>query len=179
MPVKFIFNNPQMDVWMLIHQTYYSVLRCEEKLFTGTGLTTQQHAILMAIKNADGPATPTQIADWVDRNLNSITLIVDRMEKSGLVKRVRDVRDRRSLRIVMTEKGEQYLKQNTTMSWQLIKDLLKVLSEEEMRQLAGLLEKVRQQAIEQCNGKKSLREVNISEQQHLSEFLNKAINGQE
>lgn len=81
MPYKFVFNNQLLGVWMLMHQTYHSISRCEDKELSKLDISARQHAILMAIKYTDGPATPTQIAKWVDRNANSITLILDRMEK--------------------------------------------------------------------------------------------------
>ena len=159
MPVKFIFKIPQMSVWMLLHQTYNSISRCEEALFAQFDLTARQHAILMAIKYIDAPANPTQIADWVDRNLNSITLIVDRMEKNGLVRRTRDPEDRRSFRLVVTEKGEEYLKRSAQEAITLVMRLLENLSEEELQLLKTLLEKVRLQAIQYRQTGQTLKEI--------------------
>lgn len=175
MPVKFVFSNLQIGVWMLMHQTSNSIMKCDEKLFDTKELTTQQHAVLMAIKYANGPATPTQIADFVDRNVNSITLIVDRMEKGGLVQRVRDIQDRRSLRIAITEKGEEQLKKSTARGLQMIQNIMKGLSEEELTTLAALLDKVRNQAIQQCYNDKEIKEVVINNQQHMARFLADAL----
>jgi DNA-binding MarR family transcriptional regulator len=127
MPVNFLFSNPLLQVWMLLHQTHNSLVRCEEIVFAKTGLTAQQHAILMAISYIEGPATPTEIANWVDRKVNSITLIVDRMEKAGLVRRVRDVPDRRSHRLELTDKGKKALAQGINTSWTLIQELISSL----------------------------------------------------
>jgi len=159
MPVKFVFKMPQLAVWMLLHQTYNSILKCEEELFAQIGLTTRQHAILMAIKYIDRPATPTQIADWVDRNLNTVTLIVDRMVKNDLIKRVRDIEDRRSFHLVMTEKGKEYLKMSTQISTPLVMILLENLSHEELLTLETLLAKVRLRAIQQSRKSQNLKEV--------------------
>ena len=116
MPVKFAFKIPQLAAWMLLHQTYNSISRCEDSVFGEIHMTAQQHGILMAVKHLSYPATPTQIADWVDRNLNTTTMIIERMEKKGLVKRVRDIQDRRSYRVAMTEKGEEYCNNGTARS---------------------------------------------------------------
>jgi hypothetical protein len=59
MPVKFVFENPLFMAWMLIRQTYNTVLKCEDLVFSKTGLTTQQHAVLIAIKYINTPAKPT------------------------------------------------------------------------------------------------------------------------
>jgi MarR family 2-MHQ and catechol resistance regulon transcriptional repressor len=174
-PVKFNFSNQRLMVWILLHQTLNSVIKCEDKVYAKSGLTTQQHAILMAIKNANSPATPTQIADWVDRNLNSITLIVDRMEKNGFVKRVRDIQDRRSIRLSITEKGEQYLKNSAQSGWDLIQDIFEVLSDEDIQTLKGLLEKVRYQAIEKSYRDKTIKEIMIDERPGLKRLLDESM----
>jgi|GEM_PF-149765 len=171
MPVKFVFENPLFMAWMLIHQTYNMVLKCEDLVFSKTGLTTQQHAVLIAIKYINAPATPTEIARWVDRNVNSITLIADRMEKDGLVKRARDLKDRRTLRLVMTEKGEEALDRSTVAGWGLIQEVLAVLSEDEMRTLVNLLERVRQKAFDYAYPGQVMEEVTRDEQKNMTQFL--------
>ncbi|MDD4985242.1 MAG: MarR family transcriptional regulator [Dehalococcoidales bacterium] len=171
MPVKFVFENPLFMAWMLIHQTFNAVSKCEEIVFPKAGLTPQQHAVLIAIKYINAPATPTDIARWVDRNVNSITLIVDRMEKDGLVKRARDLKDRRTLRLIMTEKGEEALARATVAGWNLVQEVLSVLSEDEMRTLVGLLERVRQKAFDYAHPGQVMEEVTRDEQKNMTQFL--------
>lgn len=78
MPVKFGFKNPFMMTWLLLHQTYNSILKCEDRVFSKHGITTEQHSVLIAIKYIKPPVTPTEVARWLDRNTNSVSLIVDR-----------------------------------------------------------------------------------------------------
>ena len=163
MPVKFVFQDPRMQTWMMLHQTANSIAKCEEKNFSPLGVTTQQHAILMAIKLSATPPSLIQIADWVDRHANSITLIVDRMEKSGLVKRTRNTRDRRSYNLIMTPKGEKYLQTGVEAGFPLIQEILSCLSDEELPRLFDLLDKIRTRAIEQGYEKKTITEVNVAE----------------
>ncbi len=171
MPVKFVFDNPLFMAWMLIHQTYNMVLKCEDIVFPKAGLTTQQHAVLIAIKYINAPAKPTEIARWVDRNVNSITLITDRMEKDGLVKRARDLKDRRTLRLIMTEKGEETLARATLAGWELVQEVLSGLSEGEMRTLVSLLERVRQKAFEYSQPGQVMEDVTRDEQKNMTQFL--------
>jgi DNA-binding MarR family transcriptional regulator len=167
MPIKFSFNDQQLGVWMLFHQTYNSISRCEDKEFGKLGISAQQHAILMAIMRADGPVTPTQIAKWVDRNANSITLMLDRMEKSGLVVRTRNVSDRRSLHIEITEKGIEVLRQGVEVGWSIIRNILGSFSTKEIRALSESLEKLRHQAILRCYPEKDVEEIKIDVRHHL------------
>jgi len=59
MPVKFGFESSFLRVWLLLHQTYNMVLKCEDQVFGKHGLSTEQHAVLLAIKYIDDPVTPT------------------------------------------------------------------------------------------------------------------------
>jgi len=122
--VKFEFENLFMRVWLLLHQTNNLVLKCEDQVFTKFGLNTEQHAVLMAIKYIDDPVTPTGVAQWLDRNTNSISLIVERMVKAGLVRRIRDLRDRRSVRLVITSNGKEILDKATVAGWELVQEIL-------------------------------------------------------
>ena len=64
MPVKFGFENLLMRVWLLLHQTYNMVVKCEDQVFGKHGLSTEQHAVLLAIKYIDDPVMPTDVAQW-------------------------------------------------------------------------------------------------------------------
>jgi len=39
MPVKFQFTDQRLQTWLLCHQTYDSVFKCEEAVFSKLGLT--------------------------------------------------------------------------------------------------------------------------------------------
>jgi len=148
------------------------VLKCEEVVFGKIGLTPQQHAVLIAIKYINDPVKPTDVARWLDRNTNSITLIIDRMEKDGLVKRIRDLRDRRSLRLVMTQKGKEVLEQATVPGWELVQELLSCLSEEDMETFNGLMEKVREKAFQYLYPGEVMEEITTpNEAENMARFL--------
>jgi hypothetical protein len=50
MPVKFEFENLDKGSWILLRQVYNLVSRCEDKVFSEYEVTTEQHAVLMAMK---------------------------------------------------------------------------------------------------------------------------------
>ena len=170
MPVKFGFENPFMGVWLLLHQTYNMVLKCEDQVFAKHGLTTEQHAVLLAIKYIDDPVTPTDVAQWLDQNTNSISLIVERMVKAGLVRRIRDLRDRRSVRLVITSNGKEILDRATVAGWELVQEILQ-LSEEDLHALVRLLETVRGKAFEYLNPGEAMEEVRRNETKNMARFM--------
>ncbi len=177
MPVKFTFSEARLKTWLLCHQTFNLVLKCEELVFGKVGLTPQQHTVLIAIKYIKDPVKPTDVAHWLDRNTNSISLIIDRMEKDGLVKRARDLRDRRSLRLVMTQKGKELLEQATIPAWELVQEILSCLSEEEMQTFIRLMEKVRGKAFQHLYPEEVMEEIKTNEAENMARFLARLNSG--
>jgi DNA-binding MarR family transcriptional regulator len=84
MPVKFKFTNLDKGAWVLLRQAYNLIFKCEDRVFSEYKLTTEQHTTLMAIKNISEPVRITDIARWLDRSVNSISMIIDRMVKECL-----------------------------------------------------------------------------------------------
>ena len=128
---------------MLLRHTFYSIIKCEDELSTQTGLTSQQLAVLMAIKQAPKPVKQTDIANWMDRDTASVTLLIDRMVKKELVARVRDLEDRRAVRLVITAKGERLFSQAKNPTITQLLDIMSCLTEDETRVLIRLMEKIR------------------------------------
>ena len=56
-----------------------------------------------------GSANMTEIADYLGVPLNTATGIVGRLEKRGVIKRERDVIDKRVVTIVICEEGKEFL----------------------------------------------------------------------
>jgi len=171
MPVKFQFMDQRLQTWLLCHQTYDSVYRCEEALFASKGLSPQQHAALIAIKYIKGPVTGSELAHWLERNQNGISTLVDRMEKDGLVIRKRDLPDRRSVRLIMTKKGKDLLERATASGWELVQEILSCLSDEDLRTLNSILERMREKAFGYLNPGKSLEEIKIDKAKNMPRFL--------
>jgi DNA-binding MarR family transcriptional regulator len=174
MPIKFKFENPDKGAWILLRQAYTLVLRCEDRVFGEYGLTTEQHAVLMAIKNISGPVRITDIARWLDRSVNSVSMIIDRMVKAGLVKRTRDRKDRRTVFVTMTSKAEEAYVPATTAGWGLIQEILSPLSDEEKRTLIRLLETLRDVTYDCLEPGGVVEEVRVNETKKMAKFTEQA-----
>lgn len=61
---------------------------------------------VLEILGALGEATPSEMAQTLRAARSSMTHALDRLERRGLVRRVRDPHDRRSIRIVLTRRGK-------------------------------------------------------------------------
>ena len=69
------------------------------------GLTISQFGVLEALHHK-GPLCQRDIAAKILKSTGNITLVVDNLEKQGLVKRERTSEDRRYLTVRLTGKGE-------------------------------------------------------------------------
>lgn len=87
--------------WEIIR---YHFIR-HHQLFSTVGLHRGQPPILELLWKEDG-RTQKEIAEALKLKPPTVTLILQRMEKAGLVKRQSDPQDLRSIRIYLTKKGK-------------------------------------------------------------------------
>lgn len=171
MPVKFTMGHPVLRAWALYHQTYNLLYRCEEVMFSKVGLTPQKYMVLMAIRLIEEPVTVSDVAQWLDRNTNSVSLIVDRMKKDGLVARTRSLGDRRTVRLSLTQKGKEKLDEANIPGWDLVQEMMSPLSEKDLNTFAGLLETIREKAFEYLNPGETMKEVKVNDLDKVARFL--------
>ena len=161
MPVKLIVDDPNRRPIYTLHQLHQSLAKLEDKMHREVGITTQKFGVLSALKTLRHPITPTVIANWMDRNTNSITLMIDRMEKDGLVSRVRDLDDRRSLRLRLEKKGGKAFRQGIERHRELYKEAMSCLEKDELQELSRILDKVLEKTFEMRQLKESVKEEKV------------------
>lgn len=76
---------------------------------------------------------------------STTTDLIDRMEKSELVKRIRDEQDRRVVRIHLLEEGARIIEEVIDKRQQYLEDVLQHFDQAEVANLAILLEKLHQE----------------------------------
>ena len=157
--VDFDPTNVTVKSWLLARQTGDVLRTCMDKLFTKYNITTERYEVLVSIKYLGDRVNISDIANWLKRSTNSVSMIVDRMVKAGLVKRVRDKKDRRVVYTVITSKGENIVEAASPACWETIKELLSPLSDEDKRAFVSLLEMVNYKALEYLNPGKDLEEM--------------------
>jgi DNA-binding MarR family transcriptional regulator len=171
MPIKFEFESKDKGAWILLRQVHNLVSKCEDQVFYRHGLTTEQHAVLMAIKHIDGPVRITDIARWLDRSVNSVSMIIDRMVKAGLVRRVRDRKDRRTVFVTMTSHAEKAYVPASIAGWELIQEILSPLSDEEKLNLIRLLETLRDKTYGYLGAGGVVEEVRKNETKNMAQLM--------
>jgi DNA-binding MarR family transcriptional regulator len=86
-------------------------LAFSEDAATASGLTARQHQALLAIKGAPDAAVPTIgfLAERLHIQHHSAVELVDRLVEAGLLVRAQDARDRRRVRLGLTDAAEARL----------------------------------------------------------------------
>ena len=174
MPVKFKFENLNKGAWVLLRQVPNLVSRCEDQVFSKYGLTTERHAVLMAIRQIDGPVRPTDVARWLDLSVNSVSMIIDRMVKAGLVKRTRDRKDRRTVFLAATDKAQKAYVLASVAGWELIQEILAPLSDKDKRTLIKLLETLRDKTYDYLDSGEVAEEVRRAEMDNMARLMKQA-----
>ncbi|MEW9108007.1 MarR family winged helix-turn-helix transcriptional regulator [Cytobacillus gottheilii] len=92
----------------------------------------------------DGDMTIGELSNKMFLAFSTTTDLVDRMEKSELVKRVKDPNDRRVVRIHLLEEGERIIEEVIRKRQAYLLDLLNHYSDEEVMQLSKNLNRLHQ-----------------------------------
>lgn len=84
----------------------------------------------------------TEIADYFHIELPSATSLLNKLVALQLVKRHQDSKDRRLVRITLTDEGDNLLKKAMDKKLTSIEHMLSYLSQEEQHELLRLVEKL-------------------------------------
>ena len=83
------------------------------------------------------------------------------MEKDGLISRVRDMPDRRAVRLVVTPKGEERFEEGSKLFRKLFRDIFLEFSEEELQTLSTIMGRVRRRAFDLLKPGRPVEELQI------------------
>jgi MarR family 2-MHQ and catechol resistance regulon transcriptional repressor len=151
-------ENTVLRLWLLLRRVGDALALCQDSVFSKYGLTTEQFGVLTSIKSR-GPLRPSDLASILERSPNSVSMLVDRMVKAGLVRRTRDRKDRRVVTVSMTSKGEKAVEPAIPAGWDFIHKILSPLSYKDKHALASMLETVKCELIGYLNPEMDMAEI--------------------
>ena len=120
----------------------------ERELLT-QNLSATSAAILFLVEAMGKDVTPAKISRMLLREPHSVSGILMRMEKQGLIKRAKNMERKNLIRVTLTTKGENALKQ--AMKKEGVKHVLSKLSEEQRRQLKQSLTTRKEAGMKELN----------------------------
>jgi len=118
-----------------------SVTSRVHRVLTAPKLTISQFGVLEALYHK-GPLCQKDIAAKILKSTGNITLVIDNLEKNGLVRRERDNEDRRFLTIHLTDSGSELIARVFADVEAAIVTEIAFLSESEQELLGNLCKKL-------------------------------------
>ena len=94
-------------------------------------LTPEQFMLIDLLWN-EGAMSQQQLADLMQKDKNSVTTLVDAIERKGLVVRRQNANDRRSNTIMLTEKAIEIKQETKRKGVSILDRMLEGISEEEL-----------------------------------------------
>jgi MarR family transcriptional regulator, organic hydroperoxide resistance regulator len=133
-------DDEDQDLWFLLTHTRYAVFRAREKELQRYGVSPEQVSLLFVVQALGNKATPAALSRHILRQPHTVSALVDRMAKRGLVKKVKDLDRKNLVRVVITEKGKQTYELSTKRG--PIHRIMGSLSEKEKKEFRSYLERL-------------------------------------
>jgi DNA-binding MarR family transcriptional regulator len=141
---KITLTKANFDLWTLIGRTNHTIVSLRQKELSRYHIPVRQLYVLRTIRDHGSKATLSEVATIVERETHVISKQAIRMEKDGLIKRVKNTPKSNLLELQLTEKGREMAKISEQSN--ALDLLFSNLSEEEHKQIESILKKVLLQA---------------------------------
>ena len=146
MPKREIEVNENELLWGRLFLAAKVVERAREIELSRVNVSLIQAMVLYALKLSPEPLTPSRLARMLCREPHSMSALIDRMEKQGLVERKHDLSRKNLVRVVVTPKGEEAFQRQRSMN--AVANLTSTLTKEERQALGICVDKLRVRATE-------------------------------
>jgi DNA-binding MarR family transcriptional regulator len=100
--------------------------------------------IMSALFKNGGEMTPSEISETVFREKNSITAVINTLEREGVVRREPSTDDRRSVKVIITEKGWKEANRLSPIAQELSREALSSLDKQNVEELVETMRTLRE-----------------------------------
>jgi len=138
------FTIPAHEALMNVLLTGTMAKRAARVFFRDAPITEVEFNLLMALYHSDSPLSQNDLSARLLVDKSNITPLIDRLQKSRLIKRNKVAGDRRRYHITLTETGRHCVDAVEPAYQSLVADVMDTLSEAECRSLVLLTRKIRQ-----------------------------------
>jgi DNA-binding MarR family transcriptional regulator len=100
--------------------------------------------IMSTLFKNGGEMTCSEIAESVFREKNSITAVINTMERQGVVRRQPSTDDRRSVKVIITDKGWKEANRLNPIAQEISREVLSCMEKEKIEDLVETMRKLRE-----------------------------------
>ena len=130
------------QAWVSVGQAAIALERAVDTRLRPWNLNQAQAAALYVLA-AHGPQRMSYLARFLLQQTQTTTDLVDRLERRGLVRRIRDAADRRVVLVQITDDGTALLKEIGAAAWSVGRDAFSVVDEEDLDHLTQTVRRIR------------------------------------
>lgn len=141
-------NRPRVVATRLLNHAYSVSYRLSEHRLRPVGVSPVQFRALSLTRLLPPPVTPSVLALHLALDSRTVSDLVSRLEVCGWVRRVRDLPDRRAVRLELTEEGEHMLSASWGPAMAISDEVWSDVSIEELQPVLRVLRRVRDAALE-------------------------------
>ena len=141
-PKKKLDYNNNLDIWITMDKTYSAIYRTWLMELSLRHLTPEKVRVIFTVLSFGGSATLNEISYFTNRQLNSVSVIVNRMTREGLLRKEKS--PKRKSKVIVTEKGRELFESIGIDSINMIFSTLSLSEKQEFAtDLSTLQEKAR------------------------------------
>lgn len=129
---------------MLLGLTINTIVKAIQQQVANSGLTAVEYELLILVKELGDDAIPAELSRLLLRKPPATTTLLNRMEKTGLVKRKAHPDNKKVKIVTMTKKGQEALK--VAKQHDVLEDIIGEMSLRKFEQLWDLLEELKDRA---------------------------------
>jgi DNA-binding MarR family transcriptional regulator len=138
-------EDKEYDLWILLSRVYHLIAMLRKLELSKYEILPVQSYILFVIKALGNETTPSNISEYVYQQRSSISDILNRIVKQGLIKKTNKASGNKRVIVTLTAKGEKALKLSKNREY--LHKVMSSLTEEEKQQLESAMEILRDAAI--------------------------------
>ncbi|QHQ61614.1 MarR family transcriptional regulator [Anaerocolumna sedimenticola] len=139
---------------------YRQMFRAAQFNLQGNHDIYQGQAGLLQLVLKNNGASQKELAEQLDIRPSSMTEMLTKMERTGLILRSQDEKDRRIMRIYLTDKGKTTADSISGITADFLNSIFNTLSENEKEQLSDMIQKL-SAYMENTNGK--IKDISLGE----------------
>ncbi len=139
-------NDPSFQVWVLLNQARDAMAWVREKELQRVGLSRIQARVLFAINAATTPVTPAELSRRLLRKPHTMSALLTRMEKQGLIRKTNNLPRKNLIGIEATERGQELFLAGA--QYISIQEIMSSIPKAKREKLASSLKALRDTALE-------------------------------
>ncbi len=135
----FNFSDATLTTWVLLRQTRSAMQKVAERKLAKSGLTPEQVDVLWICRDHPEPLIPAELARLMFREEQTITGLLNRLEREGLVRRIPKRKGKPFTELKITDKGREAAGAGIEVARALMTEIMSTLSAPEHEELQRVL----------------------------------------